>query len=270
MALEIKNLSYSYPKASRKALDGISLTIPSSSSVAILGLNGSGKSTLARLLNALLAPQEGSLTVDGETDTIEIRRKVGLVLQNPSSQMVGDTVLEDVAFGPCNLGLGREEVLRRVDWSLGLLGLRDLADRSPNTLSGGQRQCVALAGILAMRSAYIVLDEATSMLDASERHLVLDSIERIREECGTAVVLITHDPEEAALCEQVLVLDRGRVAMCGPSRDVLSRIDELDGLGIGTTVAARYARTLKEKGIIEETLVTETELMDALERRGLC
>ncbi len=204
-------------------LRGVSCTLREGEFVVLLGRNGSGKSTLAKHCNGLLLPKRGSVSVDG-MDTRdpsvlwEIRRRVGLVFQNPDNQLVATTVEEDVAFGPENLGLPPEEIRRRVDEALEKVGMGEYKKREPHTLSGGQKQRVAIAGVLAMRPRYLVLDEATAMLDPEGREELLQLLQGLRKEVG--ILHITHNVEEALLADRVLVIDDGRIVAEGHPRDV--------------------------------------------------
>ena len=226
MAIEIRDVCFSYRSGDRTitALDGLSMSIASGSLVGVTGPNGSGKSSLAKVLNALAMPQSGNIEVDGiglsEENRMEIRRRVALVFQNPDTQIVGDTVEEDVAFGPCNMGLDASEIRGRVDVCLSALGISDLRDRNPNMLSGGQKQLVAIAGALAMMPSCIVLDEATSMLDVRARKAVMDAVNSIRSEYGVSVVMITHRPEELAACDYIYVLEKGAVRLQGTPEEL--------------------------------------------------
>jgi len=270
--IEIRNLRHVYNPGTPEevvALDGISLGIRQGEFVAIVGANGSGKSTLAKHLNALLLPTEGEVFVAGR-DTRrpeylwEIRQQVGMVFQNPDNQIVATVVEEDVAFGPENLGLPPEEIRRRVEEALQAVHLADLRRHEPHLLSGGQKQRVAIAGILAMRPRCIVLDEATSMLDPQGQQEVLATIRRLNEE-GITVVFITHSMDEAALADRVLVMDRGRVVLDGPPREVFSRPAELRRLHLNVPQAVQLAELLRKEGLsIPPGIVTPGELVEAI------
>ncbi len=233
--IRIKNISYTYPDADRPALDGVTLDIEAGSFVAVLGSNGSGKSTLAKHLNAILLPQAGKVFVDG-MDTIDegsllaIRRRVGMVFQNPDNQIVANVVEDDVAFAPENLGVEPREIRRRVDAALKQVDMYDFRLHAPHLLSGGQKQRVAIAGILAMDPAVLVLDEPTAMLDPRGRREVVAAVEKLCRERGITVVLITHHMDEAVRADRVLVMDRGRLAMDGTPREVFPRTDTLAAL----------------------------------------
>lgn len=212
--------------------------------VCFIGPNASGKTTLARHLNGLLLPTTGSLLVDQLDPTDpqqlhQVRRRVGMVFQNPDSQMVAPTVEQEIAFGPENLGLDSHELRRRVDWATGALGLGELLGCDPHLLSGGQRQKVALAAVLAMEPCYLVLDEPTTMLDGEGRRLVLDAIARLHRR-GLAIVLVTHRPEEVALADRLVVLDSGRVLHDGPPEHLCGQSAGFSG-GTDTLSALRAA-----------------------------
>jgi len=216
--IELSNVSFAYPTKSSptKALSDISLTIPDGQYVAVLGRNGSGKSTLARLLNGLLAPSRGSVTVDGlstsdPASVWQVRRRLGMVLSSPDSQIVATLVEEDVAFGLENLGVPRAEMRKRIANSLATVGLAGFEQREPHLLSGGQKQRLAIAGVLAMQPRHLVLDEATSMLDGAGRQEVLEVVGHLNAQFGVTVVLITHFVEEASGVDRVIVLDDGRI-----------------------------------------------------------
>jgi energy-coupling factor transporter ATPase len=239
--------------------------------VALVGANGSGKSTLLRHLNALLVPTFGDVWVDtwNTRDAIhlrDIRTRVGMVFQVPDSQIVATTVEDDVAFGPENLGLGREELQRRVDAALSVTGLEDLRARASHLLSAGQKQRLAIAGALAMRPSCLLLDEATTMLDPQGRRQFLDTIAGLHRS-GMTIVAATHDMSEAALAERVVVLAEGQIALSGPVRSVLSQVDRLRGLQLDapypTLLAGELATCLDG---FPTNLLTVRELVAALTR----
>lgn len=236
------------------ALQGIDLNIDRGEFVAIVGANGSGKSTLAHHLNALLLPSSGRVCVDG-LDTSEpgnlwaVRRRVGMVFQNPDNQLVASTVEEDVAFGPENAGMPSREMRSRVDKALELVGLTDQALRPPHMLSGGQRQLVAIAGVLATQPECIVLDEPTSMLDPVGRRQVLSAVQRLNSDRALTIVLITQSMAEAATAGRVLVLDAGRIAIEGPPQRVFEQRERLLALGLDIPTATQIAYALRYQGI---------------------
>lgn len=255
--IEVHQLTHVYHAGTPqevRAVHDVSLTVHRGEFLALVGGNGSGKSTLAKHLNALLPPTEGRVVVDG-LDTRdphalwEIRRKVGMVFQNPDNQIVATVVEEDVAFGPENLGLPPEEIAQRVEEALRTVGMLEHRRREPHLLSGGQKQRVAIAGVLAMRPQCIVLDEATTMLDPEGRREVLRTAHRLREQEGIAVVHITHNMEEAAQADRVVVLHEGRVALEGTPREVFRDVQRLRRLRLDLPEVAELSGCLRQRGI---------------------
>ena len=239
--IEFQNVSFSYgtEDGAEKVdvLENLNLNIEKGSFVAVLGHNGSGKSTLAKLTNGILFPLQGKVLVDGEEtrpdDSIyDIRKKVGMVFQNPDNQIVASIVEEDVAFGVENLGVPPQECRRRVDEALKTVGMYELRDKAPHKLSGGQKQRVAVAGIIAMRPECIVLDEPTAMLDPSGRAEVMETVKRLNREEGITILLITHYMDEAVQADRVIVMDSGQVRMDDTPRNVFSRVEEIKALGL--------------------------------------
>jgi energy-coupling factor transport system ATP-binding protein len=240
------------------ALRGIDLSIERGEFVALIGPNGSGKSTLARHFNALLLPTAGRVWVDGlltadRRNLWAVRRRVGMVFQNPDNQLVASTVEEDVAFGPENWAQPPPEIRRRVDEALRAVGLSDYRASPPSRLSGGQKQLVAIAGALAAGSDGIVFDEPTSMLDPAGRRRVLATIRGLNETQGLTVVLITQSMEEAALARRVLVMGAGRIVLDGPPQEVFGRTERLPALGLGVPFAVALASRLRERGVTLST-----------------
>jgi len=228
----LENASYIYPESGQPALYNVNLTFKKGEFVAVLGHNGSGKSTMAKLLNGVLLPTSGKVTVEGlNTATIEnildIRRRVGMVFQNPDNQIVATVVEEDVAFGPENLGLTPEDIRTRVDLALRAVNMYEYRKHAPHLLSGGQKQRVAIAGIIAMRPDYIVLDEPTAMLDPAGRAEVMETILQLNREEGITIILITHFMQEAAMADRVIVTDKGHVIMDGTPEAVLTKREAL-------------------------------------------
>ena len=254
--IQVRDLSYTYDSGrpgETTALSGVDLEIRRGEFVAIAGPNGSGKSTLARHFNALLLPTRGQVLVDGLGTALpenlwEIRRRVGMVFQNPDNQIVSTLVEEDVAFGPENLGIPPPEVRERVEEALVLAGLSRFRQHAPHLLSGGQRQRLALAGVLAMRPACLVLDEPTAMLDPAGRRELLETLQRLNRTQGTTVVLVTHYMEEAALAGRVIVMAAGKIALDGPPEEVFARARQLEELGLELPAPAEIARGLKRRG----------------------
>lgn len=275
--LRTENLTYSYPAGEESeqptlALDGVTLAIERGSFTVILGHNGSGKSTLAKTFNAVLLPSGGRVYVDGmdtvdEKLLLEIRRRVGMVFQNPDNQIVANVVEEDVAFAPENLGVPTEEIRRRVDDALRTVGMKKFAKHAPHLLSGGQKQRIAIAGVLAMRPQCIVLDEATAMLDPIGRSEVISTIERLNHDEGITVVLITHHMNEAEHADRVIVMNEGRVAMDGAPREVFAQVEKLKSIGLTVPDTVELLYELRGAGCdLPLTAITVDECADAIAR----
>ena len=260
--IHAENLSFAYRASGEAgeipALKNITLDIAKGEYVAILGHNGSGKSTFAKLLNMILEPSGGTLIVGGtdlsggdlsEDDLIALRRRVGMVFQNPDNQLVATIVEDDVAFGPENLGVPMPELRERVEASLEAVGMAEYADREPHHLSGGQKQRVAIAGIIAMRPECIVFDESTAMLDPLGRREVLDTIRMLNRENGITVINITHYMNEAALADRVIVLNDGEILMQGTPDEVFARRDELRAVGLEVPQCAELIHRLRQAGV---------------------
>ena len=273
--LRTENLTYSYPAGEENeqptlALDGVTLAIERGSFTVILGHNGSGKSTLAKTFNAVLLPSGGRVYVDGmdtvdEKLLLEIRRRVGMVFQNPDNQIVANVVEEDVAFAPENLGVPTEEIRRRVDDALRTVGMKKFAKHAPHLLSGGQKQRIAIAGVLAMRPQCIVLDEATAMLDPIGRSEVISTIERLNRDEGITVVLITHHMNEAEHADRVIVMNDGLVVMDGKPREVFTRKKELEDIGLAVPDTVSLLFSLREAGMdVPVDAITVEECADAI------
>ncbi len=262
--IKIQNLHYTYPEDEIETLKGVSLEIERGSFVAVLGHNGSGKSTLAKLLNALLLPTEGKVFIDGmdssdEGLTLEIRRTVGLVFQNPDNQLVANLVEDDVAFAPENLGIPADEIRKRVDEALETVGLSDLKLHAPHLLSGGQKQRVAIAGILAMLPGCIVLDEPTAMLDPAGRKEVLASVHRLCREKGITVILITHHMSECIDADRVVVFSDGLIVADGSPSEVFSQVELLESEGLSVPETTKLLFELKKEGFELDLSALSTE-----------
>jgi energy-coupling factor transport system ATP-binding protein len=253
-----------------EALRGVDLAIEPGEFVALIGPNGSGKSTLARHLNALLLPTAGQVRVDGMLTSDPrhvwaIRRRVGMVFQNPDNQFVASTVEEDVAFGPENMALPRDEIRARVDEALALVGMAHYLTHPPQRLSGGQKQRVAIAGALATRPSCLVFDEPTSMLDPPSRREVLDIMRRLNAEEGITLVLITQSMDEAAAARRVVAMHQGRVALDGPPQVVFDQREQLEALGLELPFTVELSHRLRERGIaLPPGLLTVQDLAGAL------
>ena len=236
--------------------------------VAVLGHNGSGKSTVAKLSNSILIPNEGKVLVKGmdtadEDLSYEIRKTVGVVFQNPDNQIVASIVEEDVAFGPENLGLPREEIRKRVDDSLKAVGLYEYRHHEPHKLSGGQKQRVAIAGIIAMRPECIFLDEPTAMLDPKGRKEVMDTVIKLNKEYGMSVVFITHFMEEAVLADRVAVIDNSRLLLEGTPKEVFKQEDLLRSVGLDIPQITNLAREMKKSGVkVDDSVLTLNEFVE--------
>ena len=272
--IETKELTYTYPapegETNPPALRGVSVTIEKGSFTVVLGHNGSGKSTFAKHLNAVLLPCGGAVYVEGmdtrdERMLLEIRRRTGMVFQNPDNQIVANVVEEDVAFGPENLGVPTAEIRRRVDDALAAVGMEQFARHAPHLLSGGQKQRIAIAGILAMEPECIVLDEATAMLDPAGRREVIDTVRRLNRERGITVVLITHHMAEAESADRVIVMNDGQVAMDGAPHDVFAQVDRLHELGLAAPDTVELLHLLREAGVdVPLTGLTVDECADTI------
>ena len=270
-----ENVTFSYQgqenEEKNEVLHGVSLGIRKGEFVALLGHNGSGKSTMAKLFNAMLLPDGGRVIVDGldtsdEDKKLEIRRRVGLVLQNPDNQLVASIVEEDVAFGPENLGVPPAEIRQRVDDALRAVEMYEYRTQAPYKLSGGQKQRVAIAGIIAMRPDCIVLDEPTAMLDPRGRTEVLDTVHRLNREQGMTVVLITHYMDEAVGADRIVVMDGGRILTQGTPREVFSRVELLRSHQLDVPQATDLVSRLKEQGFsLPDCVLSIDECVAALE-----
>ena len=255
---------------SHRAIDGVDIDVPQGSFVAILGHNGSGKSTLAKHMNAILVPTGGTMWVDGRdtkdpNELWNIRQSAGMVFQNPDNQIIASVVEEDVGFGPENIGVPTEEIWKRVEESLGSVGMLSYRKHSPNKLSGGQKQRVAIAGVMAMKPKCIVLDEPTAMLDPLGRKEVLKAVHALNRKAGVTIILITHYMEEVVDADYVFVMDAGHVVMKGTPRSIFSQVEELKEYRLGVPQITLLAHELKKSGLpIPDGILTRQELVEAL------
>ena len=267
--IDVKNLSFRY-KESQEYYDvkGITFHVKRGEWLSIVGHNGSGKSTTVRLIDGLLEAESGEIVIDGQRLTEEnvwdIRRQIGMVFQNPDNQFVGATVEDDVAFGLENQGLSRQEMKKRVEEALALVGMLDFKKREPARLSGGQKQRVAIAGVVALRPAILILDEATSMLDPEGRRELIETVKGIRKDYDMTVISITHDLEEVAMSDRVLVMKKGEIESTSSPRELFSRND-LDQIGLDDPFANQLKHSLNQNGYdLPENYLTESELEDKL------
>lgn len=278
--VKAENLEYEYVKldedgkveSTLKAVDGVNLDVEAGDFIAILGHNGSGKSTLAKHINAILVPTEGTLYVDGkdtkDPDKLwEIRQTAGMVFQNPDNQIIGTIVDEDVAFGPENMGVPKEEIWHRVEKSLKSVGMWEYRSHSPNKLSGGQKQRVAIAGVVAMQPKCIVLDEPTAMLDPNGRREVIRTVMELNRQEKVTVILITHYMEEVIYADKVIVMDEGKVVMQGTPREIFSQVEKLKSLRLDVPQVTLLAHELRKSGLdLPEGILSIEELTAALEQ----
>lgn len=272
--IQLKNVSFAYETEEEKnlAVRNVDLAVHRGEFLAVVGHNGSGKSTLAKLFNAILLPTEGQVLVEGmdtldEENVYEIRRRVGMVFQNPDNQIVATIVEDDVAFGPENLGVPPAEIRVRVDEALRAVGMYEYRLYEPHKLSGGQKQRVAVAGIIAMRTDCVIFDESTAMIDPKGRREVLETVRQLNRERGITVVFITHFMEEAALADRVLVMDRGSIAAEGTPAEIFADADLLRRTGLELPPAAQLAAVLRKNGVpIDDDALTIGTCADALYR----
>ena len=269
--IELIGVNYSYRVGEGqtvRALRNVSFSVEKGEFVALAGMNGSGKSTLAKLLNGLFTPSSGDVLIDGintrdEERTFDVRRKAGMVFQNPDNQMVATIIEDDVAFGPENLGIPREEIIERVDWALDAVGMSEFRTRSASKLSGGQKQRVAIAGVLAMKPDILVLDESTSMLDPEGRAEIMDVAKKLNAS-GITVISITHNMDEAAQADRVIVLRKGRLVLDGTPKEVFAS-PEVEACGLALPPPTEIARMLSERGFgFSETVTDEDALVEGI------
>jgi energy-coupling factor transporter ATPase len=270
--IEIERVSFSYRTGKTDAvpaLRGLDLKIEPGQLVAIIGHNGSGKSTFVKLLTAVLYPTEGEIRIDGipvrEENQWEIRERVAVVFQDPDDQLIMNRVADDVAFGPENLGLTREEIANRVEFALRALGLKEISERLIEDLSPGQKQRVAIAGALAMRPHFLILDEPTSLLPAPVAGRLISTVKDLNRREGMGVLHITHSMSEAALFDRVIVMDAGRLVMNGTPAEVFRRVDELREVGLDVPLGASLAHRLRSRGVsLRGDILNEADLRAAI------
>lgn len=273
--IKFDNVSFAYEAsdedtAATQVVDGFNLRVPEGQFLAVLGHNGCGKSTVAKLINGILVPSSGKVTVDGvdtsdDDKVTDVRRTVGMVFQNPDNQIVATIVEDDVAFGPENLGVPPHEIRKRVDDALKAVGMYDFRGREPHRLSGGQKQRVAIAGIIAMNTKCIVMDEPTAMLDPHGRQEVMDTIRMLNKERGITVILITHYMDEAVKADRVVVMDKGEIVLDGIPRDVFKNVEKLKSLGLDVPQATELAYRLRKAGLnIPDNILDEKECATAI------
>ena len=267
--IDVKNLSFRYKENQEYYnVKDITFHVKRGEWLSIVGHNGSGKSTTVRLIDGLLEAESGEIVIDGQRLTEEnvwnIRRQIGMVFQNPDNQFVGATVEDDVAFGLENQGLSRQEMKKRVEEALALVGMLEFKKREPARLSGGQKQRVAIAGVVALRPAILILDEATSMLDPEGRRELIDTVKGIRKDYDMTVISITHDLEEVAMSDRVLVMKKGEIESTSSPRELFSRND-LDQIGLDDPFSNQLKHSLSQNGYdLPENYLTESELEDKL------
>lgn len=271
--IELKNVYHFYNNEQNNSiasLSGIDMEIKKGDFIAIIGSNGSGKSTLAKLMNGLLLPSNGDVFVENiNTKNLEtiwnIRKKVGMVFQNPDNQLIATTVEDDIAFGLENIGVEEEEMKKRVDWALNIVGLSAFRNTEPHLLSGGQKQRVVIAGALAMHSSYLVLDEPTSMLDPNGRKRILEIIKKLNKEEKITIIYITQFMSEAAQFEKIFVLNKGKIVLSDSPKNVFSQIDLLANFSLEAPQITRLARKLSESGLnIPIDILDEDEMVKYL------
>ena len=254
-AVHFENVKYSYTENGKRfAVNGVTLSIEEGEFVAVLGRNGSGKSTLAKLINALLTPVSGKVEVFGmdtsdNKKTFEIRKNAGMVFQNPDNQMVASIVEDDVAFGPENIGVPREEIGERIGFALKAVGMEEYRTSTPTRLSGGQEQRIAIAGVLAIKPKIMILDESTAMLDPKGRREVMDVVKRLNKEENMTVILITHFMDEALEADRAIVMNKGEIVMQGTPEEIFQRSDELEIYNLALPRAAAIAKKLSAGGM---------------------
>lgn len=268
--IELRNVTFSYSEEdARPALNNVSLTINQGEWIAIIGPNGSGKSTLAKTINGLIEANSGEVIIEGTTlnaETVwDVRKKIGMVFQNPDNQFVGSTVQDDVAFGLENVGIPREEMVKRVADAVAAVNMANFMDKEPARLSGGQKQRVAIAGIVALSPDIIILDEATTMLDPEGRHEVIETIQKIKEKENLTVISITHDIDEAAKANRIFVMEAGQLKRIGTPEEIFSLGKEIIDIGLDIPFPEKLKYQLKRQGLeVPEEYLTEEGMVNWL------
>ena len=268
--IELRNVTFSYSEEdARPALNNVSLTIQQGEWIAIIGPNGSGKSTLAKTINGLIEANSGEVIIEGiplNAETVwDVRKKIGMVFQNPDNQFVGSTVQDDVAFGLENVGIPREEMVKRVADAVAAVNMADFMDKEPARLSGGQKQRVAIAGIVALSPDIIILDEATTMLDPGGRHEVIETIQEIKEKENLTVISITHDIDEAAKANRIFVMEAGQLKRIGTPEEIFSLGKEIIDIGLDIPFPEKLKYQLKRQGLeVPEEYLTEEGMVSWL------
>lgn len=268
--IELRNVTFSYSEEdARPALNNVSLTIQQGEWIAIIGPNGSGKSTLAKTINGLIEANSGEVIIEGvalNAETVwDVRKKIGMVFQNPDNQFVGSTVQDDVAFGLENVGIPREEMVKRVADAVTAVNMTNFMDKEPARLSGGQKQRVAIAGIVALSPDIIILDEATTMLDPEGRHEVIETIQEIKEKENLTVISITHDIDEAAKANRIFVMEAGQLTRIGTPEEIFSLGKEIIDIGLDIPFPEKLKYQLKRQGLeVPENYLTEEGMVNWL------
>ena len=267
-AIVFENVNFAYDAEEKNVVEGLSFNVEKGSFVALVGRNASGKSTIAKLVNGLISPLSGKITVLGydatdEKNSFEIRKRCGIVFQNPDNQMVATIVEDDVAFGPENIGVKREEIAKRIDFALKATGTESFRYVAASKLSGGQKQRVAIAGVLAIKPEILILDESTSMLDPRGRREVMNVVKKLNDD-GMTVIIITHYMDEVTDCDKVIVMGNGKLLKIGTPKEIFSDEELLSSAGLELPIPAKIAKLLKSKGIKIGQPLTKEELKEEL------
>ena len=267
--LSLEKVSFSYDKR-HNAVNDVSLSVEKGEYVAVIGHNGSGKSTLAKLFNGLVKPDQGKVIVDGfslddKKSTFEVRKRVGVVFQNPDNQLIASIVEDDIAFGPENLGIPREEIGKRIDFALSAVGMEGFRKSSPTRLSGGQKQRIAIAGVLAVKPQILVLDESTAMLDPKGRKEVIEVVRTLNKERGMTVIDITHYMDEAVEADEICIMGDGVIMAQGNPSEIFAKKDVIKECGLELPVSAKLAEVLQKEGLpLPDGILTKEELSKSL------